>query len=154
MEEDAYRSTYHQINTTRCAFEKTILNRQGNCPQSHKFCLAEREGVTCKSSAHQKRCQQFLAMMRSKAQFVLKLTQPGVQLPHAKELKVQLGGLQGLAELVDYPRESKNISDINGLVAKIESRYSSLDEVPVEGMLNAIRNMPGRRQRKKHHPEA
>ena len=149
MEEDAYRSTYHQINTIRCAFEKTILNRHGNCALAHKFCLAEREGVSCQSAVNQQRCQHFLQLVRSRAQFVLKLTQTGDQLPHAKELRVQLGGLQGLAKASNFPLDGKNVNDINKLISQAESCFTTLEDVPADNMIRAIKNIPGRRARKK-----
>ena len=148
MEEDEYRSAYHQVNQTRCVFEKAILSRRCACTHSHKFCLAEREGVACQAKDNQKRCQQFLQQAREKALFVLKLTQLGGVLPHAKEIRVQLGSLSGLTELLDST-EPETISDANDLLNRAEKKYNGIDKIPTESLVRAIMRMEGRKRSRK-----
>jgi len=148
MEEDEYRATYQQFNQTRCAFEKAILSRRCSCQHAHKFCLAEREGVSCQIPARQKRCQDFLHQARQKALFALKLTQVGDILPHAKEIRVQLGSLTGLAKLLDES-EPETITNANDLLDRAEQQYSNLQELPFESLVRAIMKFEGRKRRGK-----
>ena len=146
MEEDEYRSTYHQFNQTRCAFEKAILSRRVSCRHAHKFCLAEREGVSCQSATHQQRCLHFLQQARQNALFALKLTQLDGALPHAKEMRVQLGSLIGVAEKMDgQPPET--INDADDLLARAELAFDGLDELPFDSIVRAIKRIQGRRRR-------
>jgi len=148
MEEDEYRSTYQQVNQTRCAFEKAILSRRCACAHAHKFCLAEREGVACQAKDNQERCQQFLQQAREKALFALKLTQLEGALPHAKEIRVQLGSLSGLTELLDST-EPETISDANELLKRAEKKYNGVDKIPSESLVRAIMRMEGRKRSRK-----
>ena len=147
MEEDQYRSVYRQLNELKCAFEKAILVGRCACPLSHKFCLAEREGITCQQAANQQRCQALLQKSREKASFVFGLIRSGSVLPHGKEVRVQLGSLSGLAKLTGWP-ETEKISDINQLLTMAEERYQELDELPYESLIRAINQARGRQRRK------
>lgn len=149
MEEDEYRSTYRQFNQTRCAFEKAILSRRCNCVHAHKFCLAEREGIACNAHPNQQRCLQFLELARQKARFVLQLTRPDDALPHAKEIRVQLGSLIGLAESLEIPLKDNEIENIDTLLSMAEQNFTSLDELPFDTLIRVIRETQGRRPRRK-----
>ena len=147
MEEDEYRNTYQQFNQIQCAFEKAVLTRRCNCRHAHKFCLAEREGIACQSAPEQQRCLRFLQLVREKSQFVLKLTRPGEPLPHAKAIKVQLGSLNGLAEVLEISIQDNEIDDIDGLLSRAEQAYSGLDNLPFDTLIRAINVTQGRRAR-------
>ncbi len=146
MEENEYRSTYNEVNQIRCAFEKAILSRRCSCSQSHKFCLAEREGVSCQSALKQERCQTFLKAAREKALFVFKLTQFDGVLPHAKEIRVQIGSLSGLAESMDL-NISDEIEDIDTLLKDGELHFGNLTEIPYDILIRAINRMQARKRR-------
>jgi len=149
MEEDEYRSTYHQVNQIRCAYEKAILSRRCACAHAHKFCLAEREGVSCQTKNNQERCLKFLQQARENALFVLKLTQlQNSPLPHAKEIRVQLGSLTGLSELLDGA-EPETIADANDLLDRAERQYTDISNIPVETLVRAIKRMEARKKSRK-----
>lgn len=151
MEEDEYRNTYQQINPIRCAFEKAILSRRCACGHAHKFCLAEREGVSCGHTARQARCAHFLSSIRKQAMFVLKLTSMDntMQLPHAKEIRVQVGSLLGLNELLQLQPGADQIADINDLLDKSTDKYRDINELPFSQLIPAIQKMEGRRSRRR-----
>lgn len=150
MEENEYRATYDQFNQTRCAFEKAILSRRCNCEHSHKFCLAEREGIACQAVASQQQCQELLLHARQKAIFALKLTQASDILPHAKEIRVQLGCLTGLAGLLDGT-EPETITDANDIVTRAKQTYGDWQALPFETLVRSIMHFQGR-QRSRNKP--
>ncbi|MCW8962267.1 MAG: hypothetical protein OQL16_00630 [Gammaproteobacteria bacterium] len=149
MEEDEYRATYRQFNQTRCAFEKAILSRRCACDQAHKFCLAEREGVACKAESRSERCQAFLQQARQKALFALKMTQMADALPHAKEIRVQLGCLSGLTELLDN-EQPETIDNVDELLGRTEQQYPGFQGLPFEPLIRAIMRIQGRKRRRKN----
>lgn len=146
MEENEYRTIYQQFNKTRCIFEKVILGRHCVCQQAHQFCLAEREGVACKTKIRQRRCQRLLEQVRQKALFTLKLTQLDDILPHAKEIRVQLGSLNGLVELLNTEQPETAIN-IDELLSMVEQRYPSFQTLPFEPLIRAIAKIQGRKHR-------
>ena len=148
MEEKEYKETYHSINQRRCVFEKTINSRRCTCNQSQRFHLADREGIACKSATDNALCIEFLNSMRSNARFALHLTSADGPLPHTKEIKVQTGGLLGLQALI-YPHRATdtNIENAIGLIDAAIEKYSSLEKLPYDILVQAIVKFEGRKRR-------
>lgn len=150
MEEDEYRSTYHEINERRCIFEKSINSRRSTCEHGQRFNLADREGVACSSEAGHARCKLFLDMMRSNASFALQQIHIDGPLPHAKEVKVQTGGLLGLQQLLHPERESAELVDnIAGLLRETLDRYPQFENVPFNELVKTIVSFQGRQKRRR-----
>lgn len=148
MEEREYREIYSAINERRCPYEKAINSRRCNCSQSRRFNLANREGVACKSEAGNLLCNDLLNIMRQKARFSLHVTHATSPLPHAKEIKVQVGGLLGLQKLV-YPQaaDASTVGDIYGLTNTALGHYVSLSELPFAEIVQSIVIFEGREKR-------
>lgn len=144
MEENEYRSFYHAINQERCVFEKSILSRRCNCHHAHRFNLADREGVACRHHDAALLCQATLKRMRDKALFALKLTRIDGPLPHAKEIKVQTGGLYGLRQILGDSDAIQPIQDITGLVQSALERFGTIDALPFEEIARSIAQFEGR----------
>ncbi|MDX2507104.1 MAG: hypothetical protein QNL62_21870 [Gammaproteobacteria bacterium] len=170
MDEDQYRSTYREMNPTRCYFEKLLLLRYGNCEQAKKLFLAEREAFACNSENAQKQCLQLLDRLRTNARFSLQITQVEGPLPHAKEIKVQVGGLFGLQQLLDNKNPTQTdvlldddakfgeqaqkhapIQNIFATVNEAVALYRSLDSIPYNEVVKSIINfkLPERKRGKK-----
>lgn len=147
MEEGEYRSIYHKVNECRCEFEKSILTRKCMCSQARRFNLADREGVACRNTEDHALCKSLLQVMRQKALFALKLTRIDGQLPHAKEVKVQTGGLIGLARLLSQSDPATGMQDIIHLVKGAIEKYGELSQLPYDELSKEIVQYQGRRKR-------
>ena len=148
MEEQEYRETYNTVNERRCVFEKTINSRRCSCEKSMRFHLADREGITCKSASGNALCIELLNTMRSNARFALHLTSADAPLPHAKEIKVQTGGLLGLQGLLHPDKaEAANIDNVIDLIDQAIQQYGRLQDLPYTVIVQAIVRFQGRRKR-------
>jgi hypothetical protein len=148
MEEDAFRDTYHQINTTRCPFEKAQNARRCTCAHAQRFLLAGRDGVGCKSPPHQEGCSELLALLRDKARFALHLTNANGPLPHNKEMRVQVGGVLGLKRLLEPSnKEDSEIADISHVVSEAHKQFHSVESLPFEVIIQSILTFKGRKKR-------
>ena len=148
MEEREYREIYSAINERRCPYEKAVNSRRCNCSQSKRFNLANREGVACKSAAGNLLCNELLNIMRRKARFSLHVTHATSPLPHAKEIKVQVGGLLGLQKLLDpQAAEATTVADIYGLTNTAVTSYSGLDALPYNEIMQSVVVFKGREKR-------
>ena len=147
VEEDEYRSTYHSVNERRCVFEKAILNHSCGCTFSIHFYLADREGIACDSAIAHRRCSHLISLLRKNARFALKITTLEGELPHAREIKVQSGGLLGLQQLL-RPDPGKNsvVADVAALASLGESTYGSLEQLPYQDIVKSIVSFEGRRR--------
>lgn len=149
MDEDQYRSTYRDVITRQCVYEKAINSRQTSCQQANKIRLADREAIACRSQDACDLCTSFLETLRSKSLFALKLQNHNGPLPHAKEIKVQMGSIIGLA--IDNNVEiikSTKIEDIYALLTNSLSKYNTLENLPYENLMRSIVNYEGRPKRK------
>ena len=149
MEEDEYRSTYQAINPHRCVFEKAINSRRCRCDASERFHLADREGVACSDALLAQRCKLLLDTMRKNARFALQLTKVLGPLPHAKEIRVQVGGMNGLQSLLNAQPENAAIPNIRDLVAAGLVEYGDIEKFPYDELAKTIANFEGRRKRQK-----
>jgi hypothetical protein len=148
MEEQEYRDTYNSVNERRCVFEKTINSRRCSCEKSMRFHLADREGIACKSASGNALCIELLNTMRRNARFALHLTSADAPLPHAKEIKVQTGGLLGLQGLLHPDKaEATNIDNVIGLIDRSVQQYGRLQDLPYAAIVQAIVRFEGRIKR-------
>ncbi len=147
MEEGEYRQTYHEFNQLRCKFEKSILSRQTMCEHAHRFCLADREGIACNNNEANRQCDLLLTQLRSKAIFALKLTKIEGPLPHAKEVKVQTGGVMGLNNIINNETPtSSNVENIFALIEQAKHKYGRLETLPYDEIARQIVQFEGRKR--------
>ena len=148
MEEQEYKAAYRALNQRRCVFEKAVNSRRCNCAQSARFHLADREGVACESATGNALCIGLLDALRRNARFSLHLTHADGPLPHAKELKVQVGGLLGLQrELHPELAHADSVDNINGLALEAIDCYKRIEDLPYESIVQMLASFPGRKKR-------
>ncbi len=139
MDETQYRQTYQQVNRQRCVFEKSIQTGQSNCSQSHRFCLADREGVACNLELGHRRCVTLQDLLRRNANFALGIPKIDAALPHNKELRIQNGGLLGIRQLLEQDKEASTpITDIHQLITSTIEHFQSLDGIPYAEVVRFI----------------
>jgi len=144
VEEDQYRTIYDSVNERRCIFEKSILSRRSTCRYATRFYLADREGIACNAAPAHQRCSRLICLLREKAKFALKITAIDRELPHAREIKVQTGGLLGLQHLLHPDLESANVLDVAALVSLGERTFSALEQFPYREIVKSIVAFEGR----------
>jgi hypothetical protein len=146
MDNHVFRETYNEINERYCPFEKSILTNQCACSRAERFCIAEREGVHCKADEAQARCVALLDLLRAQARFALRTTDGRSALPHAKAMRVQVGGLRGLQALLHPEAEvPRTIDDIDAIVEAAIARFGRLEDVPFQVIVQQITAYRGRR---------
>jgi hypothetical protein len=147
MDNEIFRRTYHSINERFCPYEKSILTNNCDCSLARRFCIAEREGVHCSSDAAQAQCIQVLELMRRQARFALKATDERAALPHAKAMRVQVGGLRGLKAAI-APKEPvpTHIEDIHALIEAARERFGDIANLPFQPIIQQVAAYAARRR--------
>jgi len=148
MEEDEYRSAYNRINQQRCIFEKSINARRCACSKSKRFLLAGREGVSCDCAEDLQLCTEVLDEIRNKARFSLQLTQIHGTLPHNKEIRVQVGGMQGLRDATIEDNSGRlNVDDISVVIKAAINKFGNIESLPYSEIIKSVAACEGRRKR-------
>lgn len=151
MDQDAFRRTYRSVNERFCAYEKSVLTNQCECSQAERFCIAEREGVHCRSDEAQQQCIEVLALLREAARFALRSSPDQAVLPHGKAMKIQIGGLRGIHRVLhpEMPPPQK-IADVHALICAARDRFGALAALPFSTIMQQVAAYQGRmRLRKK-----
>jgi hypothetical protein len=125
-----------------CAFARAVLASQGACPLAAMALEGEAERPRCASPVANTNCRTLHALLRERATFALRLPPPASPLTHAAELRLQCGGLLGLAAaLGEAPRAP---ADIHALVARAQSAFGGLADIPFEPVVAAMARWKGR----------
>ncbi len=145
VDNEIFRETYRSINEHYCPYEKSLLTNNCQCSQAERFCIAEREGVSCRLAAAQHRCLQLLEILRAQARFALRTATLGAALPHARAMRVQVGGLRGLHRVLapDGPIPHP-IPDVHALVDAAQTQYGNLEALPFAPIIQQIAAYRGR----------
>ena len=149
MDQDAFRDTYNAVNERRCPYEKAILTDNCGCARARRFCIAEREGVQCTDAEAQARCLAFLEHLRAGARFALKTTEGRGALPHAKAMRIQVGGLRGVWAALHGTGQPGNdtpgrIDDVDALLHAAVARFGALAELPYQQIIQQLAAYRGR----------
>lgn len=139
MDESAFRSTWRAVNPIACAFEKAQEAKRCFCEKAVRTAIAEREAVGCSSAELAGDCRELLALLHENARFALHLAHAEGALPHAKEMKVQCGGLLGLQGALDGEKaDAATVDNVFALLRQALERYGGLDRLPFGEIVKAV----------------
>jgi len=127
MDETAYRQALTSAIPRYCPFEKSLLTHCAACSKAEKHNIAEREVVACSSAVAHERCISLRDLLRHNFTFALGKLQINGPLPHAKEMRMQCGGLRGIQFILDGKDE---VHDVAELLTTAEQRYGELADLP------------------------
>ena len=113
-----------------------MLTNECRCSKSERFCIAEREGVHCLSEASQGRCLRWLELLREHARFALRTEEERRLLPHGKAIRLQVGGMRGLARVIEADIDTTG--DVDQALDHAERQYRSLDDVPFSEVMRQV----------------
>lgn len=138
MDEREYMSIRSKLIPVPCVFEKSILALRAQCVLSTKKNIAEREVVLCSSEHASARCNDWLRVLRQKAQFSLHIPDQTSVLPHSKEMKVQVGGILGLYKLLELEPCEDGPPDVFRALETCSGRISNFEDVPFEEVIREV----------------
>jgi hypothetical protein len=161
MDESAFRRARDAMAPRPCAFEKATLAGACACPLAARRNIAEREAVACASPPAREECAALCALLRQNSTFALKLTQIDAPLPHAKEMKLQCGGLQGVQRALELSAalippagglapEGQGLpstANVRGLVKAAQEKFGGLANLPYSTIVQSVVTYQIRRRR-------
>lgn len=161
MDESAFRQARDAMTPRPCVFEKAMLTCACACSLALRRNIAERETVSCGAPPAREECAALCALLRQNSAFALKLRQVDAPLPHAKELKLQCGGLQGVQLALGAPaalndcidalalgaQELPVVADVRGLVRAAQKKFDGLQNLPYSAIIQSVVAYQIRRRR-------
>lgn len=143
MDENAFRNIRGMVSKRPCVFEKALLARHCRCSAAERHAIAERDAISCVSGSAHDGCARLHGLLRENALFALKLAAADERVPHAKEMKLQCGGLTGLQRALTREGE---IADVRDLVEAARHLYGGLDALPFSEIMRAVTAYQPRRR--------
>ncbi|GAB4167379.1 MAG: hypothetical protein OHK0026_13320 [Rhodocyclaceae bacterium] len=143
MDESAFREARRALERHPCAFAKPLLAGHCRCSCARPHALAERESISCRSAAASAACARFRALLRDNAGFALRLAPGERVLSHAKQMKLECGGLTGLALALD--REG-GVADVCDLVEAAGVLFGGIESAPYSEIMRAVAAFAPRRR--------
>lgn len=140
MDDNALPAAAGTIAGPACAFARALLARQADCGLAERHALGEREAIGCRSPVARTNCATLLGMLRERAAFTLKQGHGDAPLAHALALRLQCGGLAGLAQAAG----AEAGHDVHALVAAVHARYGDFAELPWPAVVAAVAAWQGR----------
>lgn len=135
MDESAFRQKLHSTDPQACPFGKAILALCCACSLSRKRAIAEREAVICTQAAAHGQCGKLYELLRRNSSFALKQAHADEPLTHARNMKVQCGGLHGLQQALD---ETEEVGDVAVLVEASRLKFGSLEAFPYSLIIQSV----------------
>lgn len=147
VDEQAFRQTLAELDKAECPFAKALLAGRAACSRARRYYLADREGVECVDAGARACCNDYLARLRGAAGPALGLADRGGPLPHGLALKLQVGGLDGLAAVLARDGASADTGDVAALLAAAVARHGRLADLPLDEVVAAVVAFTPRRRR-------
>ncbi|MDO8989630.1 MAG: hypothetical protein Q7U91_08325 [Sideroxyarcus sp.] len=134
MDEAAYQQKVSEMLDRPCTFEKAVLSGCVACLRVQRVQIAEREAVTCRSASCLSRCTALHELLRHNFSFALGLTHDNPVLPHAKEMRVQCGGLMGIQKILN---DSTDVDNVDALLDSVLQQWGDLADIPYSEVVHA-----------------
>ena len=148
MDEAAFRAARVRVTEYACVFEKSLLARCADCRLAARHALAEGEAIGCQSPVARANCGTLCAMLRERSTFALKISRPSAPLPDALTMRLQCGGLAGLASALTAGKLGNvHTNDVHALVTAARDRYGALTDLPWPEIVAAVVAWQGRKHR-------
>ncbi len=131
-----------------CAFEKALIAGRAGCSRVCRYTIGERIELYCDSKPDAARCAKLIGWIRRNSRFVFGESKLPRVLTHGRELRLQCGGLQGLADLVGDGEDAAECGDVSVLLRLAEARYPHFDGLPLDRILPRVAAFTPRRKRR------
>lgn len=151
MDESEYRRARGERIDQPCAFEQALQLCGCRCSLAVRRHLAEREAVGCLEAPAAQSCAGLRELLTRSSAFALKLpARPGL-ITHAQHLKVQCGGLRGLALALG---KGTQVDDVCHAVREAQARYGTLEALPFSEIVRAVSSFALRHRPRGSRPDA
>lgn len=122
----------------RCVLEKALITSTARCRHARSFELGERLGYECLSGTCVEQCRAWLQHLRGHARFLFRGEfTPGQPLTNHQEIRLQCGGLIGLAAIADE-NPGIPLPDVSSLLNQVTYQSGEIEDIPLQQVVTAI----------------
>lgn len=126
-------------NHDSCFFAAPITVGRAACRHATEVVRRGGSEYDCVSACHHVLCGEIYAGLKWQGLAALGVDDDPSTMPHSVLVKVQTGGLAGLARLTGQQREDSVVADISELVAAAVQTFGAAADVPYSDLSDDIR---------------
>ncbi len=132
----------------KCVFAQALLNERFDCPHADAVVRRGGQEYDCTSPTAHGDCRTLFTHLKAVALPAFGVEDDLLTMPHSVPVKIQLGGLSALAELLDKETGiGKPV--IPQLIGSAERQFGTLDQLPYTSFADSMVNYRlGRRRGK------
>ncbi|MDX1696893.1 MAG: hypothetical protein R3308_01330 [Thiohalobacterales bacterium] len=136
------------MNEQICPFSATLAKDVFGCSRAEQVIRRGGAEFACRDAAAHARCSRLHDCLKASALPALGLEDDLLQVPHGVLARIQFGGLLGLQRLLTGHSETV-VSDIDSLVEAAQVRYTAIEAIPCDSLVDDITGyrLPRRRRR-------
>ncbi len=132
------------METYKCAFSHPLMVGEFRCANGQPIVRRGGPGVGCGSESAHRRCARLFDNLKSESLTALGLQDDPLSLPHSILVKIQCGGLTGIARML----ERRSGDDVAAMLDAAELQFQGIDAVPVHQLVEEISAYRVKRRRK------
>jgi len=131
----------------KCPFRRVLLPGDFGC--RHATVVTRREGpdIACDAAETNTLCGEVLARLKEAGLPALGFVDDLTQLPHGVAMKVQMGGLLGLARLTGRGDAAAAVDDVGTLIVAAVDRYAGTAAIPCADLVADMESFQLKRRR-------
>lgn len=114
---------------SKCPFSAPLTKGLVRCRHAEEVVRRGGSEYDCRSAAHHARCSELFQQLKAQALPAFGVEDDLTVMPHSVLVKIQSGGLLGLARVTDGA-SGQRIEDVAALVDAAVQRFGSLDQIP------------------------
>ena len=117
--------------TLKCPFAAPITAGRTACRNAQEVVRRGGSEYDCRSKADHTACTALFERLKAAALPAFEVEDDPLSMPHSTLVKIQFGGLLGLARLLtEGTGQTAELADVSGLVALARERYGDVGLVP------------------------
>ena len=131
----------------KCSFASTMIREDYACEKARMVTRRAGPDISCTSVQASDRCSVLLEKFKEAGLEAFDAKDDLLETPHSVYVKIQFGGLLGLARDIFHPTADR-VENIFLLIDEALKHYQSLDAVPCHEYVQIMKKFKGGRKRR------
>ena len=126
------------MNDFKCSFVATLIKEDFACEMAQMVTRRAGPDIACNSESASSQCKKLVSALNNVGLPAFNAEDDLLKTPHSVFVKIQFGGLLGLAQDVESTVDVNHVRNIYQLVDQAIERYNSVESIPHQ---NYVQNM-------------
>lgn len=136
------------MSDIKCPFTSPLISGDFACSHAHAVTRRGGADIGCDSTLAAEACGALFERLKEAALPAFGVPDDPTQMPHSVLVKLQYGGLLGLAERLDAA-DAERVEDVSALVVRAKQVWHTIEAIPAESWADRMTGFKLKRRRGK-----